>query len=84
MNRVRDAMRLAYATKLGGVLRPQKRVGTRRQRDRGVPFATPVFDGAKETDIVKMLGAAGLMARVRSICMMVVTGEPFDRPVTVG
>ena len=26
----------------------------------GIPIATPVFDGAKESDVTKMLNSAGL------------------------
>ena len=50
----------------------------------GVPFATPVFDGAKETDIVKMLEQAGLDGSGQVQLFDGRTGDPFDRPVTVG
>ena len=50
----------------------------------GVPFATPVFDGAKETDIVKMLEYAGLDGSGQVQLYDGRTGDPFDRPVTVG
>ena len=50
----------------------------------GVPMATPVFDGARESDIVDMLNKAGLdtSGQVRLIDGR--TGEYFDRKVTVG
>jgi len=50
----------------------------------GVPMATPVFDGAREDDIVKMLEMAGLdrSGQVRLIDGR--TGEYFHRKVTVG
>jgi DNA-directed RNA polymerase subunit beta len=50
----------------------------------GVPIATPVFDGAREADIVKMLTQAGLdtSGQVRLIDGR--TGEVFERSVTVG
>ncbi|MDG5495592.1 DNA-directed RNA polymerase subunit beta [Niveispirillum sp. BGYR6] len=51
---------------------------------RGIPFATPVFDGAREEDICRMLEEAGID---RSGQMQLIdgrTGEPFDRRVTVG
>ena len=51
---------------------------------RGVPIATPVFDGAREKDIVKMLEQAGLDASGQSTLYDGRTGEPFDRKVTVG
>jgi DNA-directed RNA polymerase subunit beta len=51
---------------------------------RGVPVATPVFDGAGEADIVTMLKAAGLDASGQVTLFDGRTGEPFDRKVTVG
>jgi DNA-directed RNA polymerase subunit beta len=50
----------------------------------GVPMATPVFDGAYEDDIVKMLELAGLDSSGQVILIDGRTGEPFARPVTVG
>ena len=50
----------------------------------GVPIATPVFDGAREPDIVEMLNEAGLDPSGQSSVYDGRTGEPFDRPVTVG
>ncbi|MDE0390923.1 MAG: DNA-directed RNA polymerase subunit beta, partial [Rhodospirillales bacterium] len=50
----------------------------------GVPMATPVFDGAHEVDIVKMLELAGLEASGQVTLIDGQTGEPFDRQVTVG
>ena len=50
----------------------------------GVPIATPVFDGAKEEDIVEMLNASGHDPSGQSILYDGRTGEQFDRPVTVG
>jgi len=51
---------------------------------RGVPIATPVFDGAKEKDIEQMLDLAGLDHSGQSTVYDGRTGEPFDRRVTVG
>jgi DNA-directed RNA polymerase subunit beta len=50
----------------------------------GVPFATPVFDGASEAEIKDMLELAGLprTGQVRLIDGR--TGELFERQVTVG
>jgi DNA-directed RNA polymerase subunit beta len=50
----------------------------------GVPIATPVFDGAREADIVDMLDKAGLDSSGQVTLSDGRTGEPFDRPVTVG
>jgi DNA-directed RNA polymerase subunit beta len=50
----------------------------------GVPMATPVFDGAHEDDIVKMLEKAGLASSGQSTVIDGRTGRTFDRQVTVG
>ncbi|TMJ95154.1 MAG: DNA-directed RNA polymerase subunit beta [Alphaproteobacteria bacterium] len=50
----------------------------------GVPIATPVFDGAKEGDIEKMLDLAGLDHSGQVTLYDGRTGETFDREVTVG
>ena len=50
----------------------------------GVPFATPVFDGAREEDICRMLEMAGLDRSGQSTLIDGRTGEAFDRKVTVG
>ena len=50
----------------------------------GVPMATPVFDGAHETDIVDALEMAGLDSSGQAKLWDGRTGEPFDRSVTVG
>jgi DNA-directed RNA polymerase subunit beta len=50
----------------------------------GVPFATPVFDGASEDEIKDMLEAAGLPRGGQVTLHDGRTGDPFDRQVTVG
>ena len=50
----------------------------------GVPIATPVFDGAKENDVTKMLDLAELPNSGQTTLWDGRTGEKFDRPVTVG
>jgi DNA-directed RNA polymerase subunit beta len=50
----------------------------------GVPIATPVFDGAHESDIAEMLEKAGLDTSGQVTLHDGTTGEPFDRKVTVG
>jgi DNA-directed RNA polymerase subunit beta len=50
----------------------------------GVPVATPVFDGAREPDIVVMLQQAGFDTSGQVTLFDGRTGEPFDRKVTVG
>jgi DNA-directed RNA polymerase subunit beta len=51
---------------------------------RGVPIATPVFDGAKEADIETLLEQAGLAKSGQVTLYDGRTGESFDRKVTVG
>ena len=51
---------------------------------RGVPIATPVFDGAREKDIVEMLGKAGLDSSGQVTLYDGRSGDAFDRRVTVG
>jgi DNA-directed RNA polymerase subunit beta len=50
----------------------------------GVPMATPVFDGAEEEEIKHMLKLADLPETGQTILYDGRTGDPFDRPVTVG
>ena len=50
----------------------------------GVPFATPVFDGAHETEIKAMLQLAGLPSNGQVELFDGRTGESFERQVTVG
>ncbi|NNE57074.1 MAG: DNA-directed RNA polymerase subunit beta [Hellea sp.] len=50
----------------------------------GVPIATPVFDGAREPDIVETLKSAGLTESGQVDLYDGRTGERFIRPVTVG
>ncbi len=51
---------------------------------KGVPMATPVFDGAHEEDINQMLDLAGLPTSGQIDLYDGRTGEKFDRKVTVG
>ncbi len=50
----------------------------------GVPISTPVFDGAKEEDVTKMLELSDLPGSGQTFLWDGRTGEKFDRPVTVG
>ena len=50
----------------------------------GVPVATPVFDGAREPEIVELLKKAGFDTTGQVTLHDGRTGEPFDRQVTVG
>ena len=50
----------------------------------GVPMATPVFDGASESELKQMLELADLPSSGQAMLHDGRTGESFDRPVTVG
>ncbi len=51
---------------------------------RGIPMGTPVFDGARESDVTDMLDMAGLDRSGQVTLYDGRTGNPFDRKVTVG
>jgi len=51
---------------------------------KGIPIATPVFDGARMSDIEAMMRAAGLDTSGQVVLTDGRTGEPFERRVTVG
>lgn len=50
----------------------------------GIHIATPVFDGAKESDIMATIKLANLDPDAKSILYDGRTGEPFENRVTVG
>jgi len=88
MTPVRDALKIAYGDDTyadafgdmdeGQVLEAAGNV------TRGVPIATPVFDGAKESDVNDALVRAGFSQSGQSDLYDGRTGEQFARPVTVG
>ena len=51
---------------------------------KGVPIATPVFDGANEVELKQLLELAGLHESGQTALFDGSTGDKFDRPVTVG
>ncbi|MCI9063454.1 MAG: DNA-directed RNA polymerase subunit beta [Clostridia bacterium] len=53
-------------------------------REQGWKIATPVFDGATQEEIEELLKETGLREDGKSILYDGRTGEPFDKPVTVG
>ena len=55
-----------------------------KQSARGISIASPVFDGAKESDIVEMLERAGFSSTGQEVVYDGRSGMPLDRPVTVG
>ena len=50
----------------------------------GIPMGTPVFDGARESDVTEMLDKAGLDSSGQVTLYDGRTGNAFDRKVTVG
>jgi DNA-directed RNA polymerase subunit beta len=59
-------------------------IGLAKELSKGVPMASPVFDGANEAEIKTMLRIAGLPESGQTVLIDGRTGESFDRPVTVG
>jgi DNA-directed RNA polymerase subunit beta len=85
---VRDAMRQAYGDDVydEGIegMDEDQLVEAASTITKGVPIATPVFDGAKEADVNDALKRAGFDTSGQSILFDGRTGEQFIRPVTVG
>jgi DNA-directed RNA polymerase subunit beta len=50
----------------------------------GWKVATPVFDGASQAEIEELLEEAGMSKDGKSVLYDGRTGEPFDKPITVG
>jgi DNA-directed RNA polymerase subunit beta len=50
----------------------------------GIPFATPVFDGAREAEIRHLLEVAGLPVAGKINLFDGMSGDQFDQPITVG
>jgi DNA-directed RNA polymerase subunit beta len=84
-NELRDVVAKAYRGDAAiSSLDDEQLVELAENLGKGVPVATPVFDGAREGDIVEMLKAAGLDTSGQVTLYDGRTGEPFDRKVTVG
>ncbi|PRX28052.1 DNA-directed RNA polymerase subunit beta [Meinhardsimonia xiamenensis] len=85
---VKEAMRLAYGDEAWeeGIkdMSEEALVEAASNVTRGVPIATPVFDGAKEADVNDALIRAGFDVSGQSRLFDGRTGEEFSRPVTVG
>ena len=88
MTPVREAVRLAYGDET------YEEAFAERTEDeflelagnvtKGVPIATPVFDGAKEADVNDALTRAGFDTSGQSVVFDGRSGEQFQRKVTVG
>jgi len=95
VKRYQDGEREQLVAKLGDIFGPEIRQEVATYSDhelielgenlaKGVPIATPVFDGAHEQDIVQMLSDAGCSHSGQVTLIDGRTGEAFDRQVTVG
>jgi DNA-directed RNA polymerase subunit beta len=82
---LRDAMVDIYGTDNGvAKFKDDELVMLAERIKDGVPVATPVFDGAREREIVDLLKKAGFDTTGQVTLHDGRTGEPFDRKVTVG
>ncbi|MEL7467641.1 MAG: DNA-directed RNA polymerase subunit beta [Pseudomonadota bacterium] len=87
MNPVKDAMKLAYGDHIMDEISDWTEDEVTEAAGnviRGVPIATPVFDGAKEADVNEALEKAGMSQSGQVRLFDGRTGETFARPVTVG
>jgi DNA-directed RNA polymerase subunit beta len=88
MTPVRDALKIAYGDETYGDafdgMGDDQVIEAASNVTRGVPIATPVFDGAKEADVNDALVRAGFSESGQSDLFDGRTGEKFARPVTVG
>jgi len=81
---LRDVVQHAYGDEITLPRKNDEIVELAGNVTRGVPIATPVFDGAREPDIVKMLEKAGLHSSGQVTLHDGRTGDQFTRQVTVG
>ncbi len=85
---LKDKLKLVYGDaefdNRVSTLNDKEIVDMSKNLDRGVPMATPVFDGASEGDITDLLIKAGVDSSGQTNLYDGRTGEKFDRPVTVG
>ncbi len=88
LNAVRDHMKSIYSEKeykeLIEPLSDEEIIEMAGNLKKGVPMGTPVFDGAREPDVVTMLEKAGLDSSGQVDLYDGRTGSKFDRKVTVG
>ena len=87
-SKVKDALKYAYGDETYSDafldMDDQRLIESATAVRKGVPIATPVFDGAKESDINDALSRAGFDTSGQSTLFDGRTGEEFSRQVTVG
>ncbi|MDR1691334.1 MAG: DNA-directed RNA polymerase subunit beta [Rickettsiales bacterium] len=88
INEVKDAVKSSFTTEeqveIDALSDADFKELAAKLSKRGLPIATPVFDGAKEKDIEAMLKKAGLDKSGQVQLFDGKTGEPYDRKTTVG
>ncbi len=82
-NKLKEIYSTEYDQIFSGISDEELKINATHMRD-GVHMATPVFDGAKEEEIVEFLKKAGLPISGQTFLYDGRTGEPFDQPITVG
>ena len=83
-NKLREIYGSEYFTNVISKLSNKEIAELVQNLSKGVPIATPVFDGASTKDITQMLELANLPSSGQTNLWNGQTGERFDRPVTVG
>jgi DNA-directed RNA polymerase subunit beta len=87
-DRIREALKKIYSSekfdRLIDEASDEEVIKIAREISKGIPMASPVFDGATEPEIRRALGDAGLPESGQTILYDGRTGEPFASPVTVG
>jgi len=87
-SKVKDALKYAYGDETYSDafsnMDDQRLIESAATVRKGVPIATPVFDGAKESDINDALSRAGFDTSGQSTLFDGRTGEQFSRQITVG
>ncbi len=84
MSELRDAVQHAYGDDVTLPRKNDEIIELAGNVTRGVPIGTPVFDGAREPDIVTMLEKAGLHSSGQVTLFDGRSGDQFTRQVTVG
>ena len=84
LENVKDVIKDIYEDKGVNKLKDGEFIEFAQTLKKGVPVATPVFDGAREADIVDLLDKAGLSNSGQVYLYDGRSGMKFDRPVTVG
>jgi len=83
-NKLKDVYGKEYYEKVINKLEKKEVLELVENISNGLPIATPVFDGASTTDISKMLDLSSLPNSGQTTLWDGISGEKFDRPVTVG